>query len=264
MTEVLICLFPDSETASAEYSDAGKIFCSKERDPLHKVTLPLRGEDWFENKFKKHFFLLFRFSNSLTNKLENQSQGWSEKLQGKTKKSKFNCLHTLPLKALILPQCRGRGWKEKSHSRPRVELKVFRSDRLAQFRGSFYFRVKNISRARLPVAPTVISSLASATNAVFSIRNQNQMKKPLRLKTTTSNASESGRKSFFSEIFFWWKWWNLSHIRNFCSEQFWKKVITEIRFWLSPQTASILRRMAAYSNLTTSEKILPFQPRCWR
>ena len=43
--DVLICLFPDSETGSAECSDVGKIFCSKERDPLRKVTLPLRGED---------------------------------------------------------------------------------------------------------------------------------------------------------------------------------------------------------------------------
>ena len=45
--DVLICLFPDSETGSAEYSDVGKIFCSKERDPLRKVTLPQRGEDGF-------------------------------------------------------------------------------------------------------------------------------------------------------------------------------------------------------------------------
>ena len=43
--DVLICLFPDSETGSAEYSDVEKIFCSKERDPPHKVTLPLRGEE---------------------------------------------------------------------------------------------------------------------------------------------------------------------------------------------------------------------------
>ena len=42
--------------------------------------------------FKNIFFLLFRFSNSLTNKLENQSQGWSEKLQGKTNKKRNSIL----------------------------------------------------------------------------------------------------------------------------------------------------------------------------
>ena len=56
---------------------------------------------------------MFRFSNSLTNKLENQSQGWSEKLQGETKKIKIQLSSYTSIEGVDPAAVPGSGLKRK-------------------------------------------------------------------------------------------------------------------------------------------------------